>query len=404
MISVEEAMARVTAAFAPLPGEEVSLENALGRVLAEDVHATVSHPPADVSAMDGYAVRAGDVAETPASLTVVGEAPAGGCYEGEVAPGEAVRIFTGGTVPRGADAVVMQENTERDGATVTVKKSSDPGTHIRPQGQDFKSGDMGLAAGRRLGPHDIALAAAMNMSHLSVRRKPRIAVLSTGDELTPPGKTPGPDHIPGSNGPALVAFIESRGGEAVDLGIAPDDEGTLASLAAGAKGSDAFVTSGGVSVGDHDIVHNALGPCGLEVDFWGVAMRPGKPVMFGRLSDTPFFGFPGNPVSTLVCAVVFLGAAMDAMLGTAGRGSGEIPVRLACELKSNGKRQDFMRVRLSHDAEGNLTATPFPKQDSAMLSVLAEADGLLIRPPLAPAAKAGDLASVIALRPHLMAS
>ena len=397
-------MARVTAAFAPLPGEEVSLENALGRVLAEDVHATVSHPPADVSAMDGYAVRAGDVAETPASLTVVGEAPAGGCYEGEVAPGEAVRIFTGGTVPRGADAVVMQENTERDGATVTVKKSSDPGTHIRPQGQDFKSGDMGLAAGRRLGPHDIALAAAMNMSHLSVRRKPRIAVLSTGDELTPPGKTPGPDHIPGSNGPALVAFIESRGGEAVDLGIAPDDEGTLASLAAGAKGSDAFVTSGGVSVGDHDIVHNALGPCGLEVDFWGVAMRPGKPVMFGRLSDTPFFGFPGNPVSTLVCAVVFLGAAMDAMLGTAGRGSGEIPVRLACELKSNGKRQDFMRVRLSHDAEGNLTATPFPKQDSAMLSVLAEADGLLIRPPLAPAAKAGDLASVIALRPHLMAS
>lgn len=397
-------MARVTAAFTPLPGEEVSLENALGRVLAEDVHATVSHPPADVSAMDGYAVRAEDVAETPASLTVVGEAPAGGCYEGEVAPGEAVRIFTGGTVPRGADAVVMQENTERDGATVTINKSSDPGTHIRPQGQDFKSGDRGLAAGRRLGPHDIALAAAMNMSHLSVRRKPRIAVLSTGDELTPPGKTPGPDHIPGSNGPALVAFIESRGGEAVDLGIAPDDEGALASLAAGAKGSDAFVTSGGVSVGDHDIVHNALGPCGLEVDFWGVAMRPGKPVMFGRLSDTPFFGFPGNPVSTLVCAVVFLGSAMDAMLGTAGRGSGEIPVRLACELKSNGKRQDFMRVRLSHDAEGTLTATPFPKQDSAMLSVLAEADGLLIRPPLAPAAKAGDLASVIALRPHLMAS
>jgi len=404
MISVEEAMVRVTAAFAPLPGEEVSLENALGRVLAEDVHATVSHPPADVSAMDGYAVRAGDVAETPASLTVMGEAPAGGCYEGEVAPGEAVRIFTGGTVPRGADAVVMQENTERDGATVTINKSSGPGTHIRPQGQDFKSGDRGLAAGRRLGPHDIALAAAMNMSHLSVRRKPRIAVLSTGDELTPPGETPGPDHIPGSNGPALVAFIESRGGEAVDLGIAPDDEGALASLAAGAKGSDAFVTSGGVSVGDHDIVHNALGPCGLEVDFWGVAMRPGKPVMFGCLSDTPFFGFPGNPVSTLVCAVVFLGAAMDAMLGMAGRGSGEIPVRLACELKSNGKRQDFMRVRLSHDTEGNLTATPFPKQDSAILSVLAEADGLLIRPPLAPAAKAGDLASVIALRPHLMAS
>lgn len=404
MIAVEEAQARILEAFSTLPAEEVALSEAAGRVLAEDLVSRRTQPPAAVSAMDGYAVRAGDVAETPASLTVVGEAPAGGCYEGEVAPGEAVRIFTGGTVPRGADAVVMQENTERDGATVTVKKSSDPGTHIRPQGQDFKSGDMGLAAGRRLGPHDIALAAAMNMSHLSVRRKPRIAVLSTGDELTPPGKTPGPDHIPGSNGPALVAFIESRGGEAVDLGIAPDDEGTLASLAAGAKGSDAFVTSGGVSVGDHDIVHNALGPCGLEVDFWGVAMRPGKPVMFGRLSDTPFFGFPGNPVSTLVCAVVFLGAAMDAMLGTAGRGSGEIPVRLACELKSNGKRQDFMRVRLSHDAEGNLTATPFPKQDSAMLSVLAEADGLLIRPPLAPAAKAGDLASVIALRPHLMAS
>ncbi len=401
MISVEDALARVTGAFSPLPGEEVSLENALGRVLAEDVCAAVSHPPADVSSMDGYAVRAGDVAEIPASLSVTGEAPAGGSYESEVAVGQAVRIFTGGTVPRGADAVVMQENTERDGDTVTVLKSAGIGTHIRRKGLDFEAGDLGLKAGRRLAPRDIAFAAAMNRSHLKVRRKPRIAVLSTGDELAPPGDPLGPNQIPGSNGPALAALVESCGGEPVNLGIAPDDEKALAAMVAGTKDSDLLVTSGGVSVGDHDIVHDALSECGLEVDFWGVAMRPGKPLLFGHVSGVPFLGFPGNPVSTLVCAVIYLRSAIDAMLGVddgdSDGMSGKITVRLACDLEANDKRQDYMRVHLSRDGEGNLTATPFAKQDSSMVSILSQADGLLIRPPLAPAAKAGERATVIPL-------
>ena len=397
MISVEDALGRITGAFSPLPSVEVSLVEALDRALAEDVRAAVSHPPADVSAMDGYAVRAEDVAQVPVSLLVAGEAPAGGAYEGEVAPGQAVRIFTGGTVPQGANAIVIQENTKRDGDTVTVVKSAGVGTYIRRWGQDFEAGEVGLKAGRRLTPRDIAFAAAMNLSHLKVRRKPRIAVLSTGDELVPPGEAPGPNQIPGSNGPTLAAFVASCGGEAVDLGIAPDDKKALAVLAAGAKDCDLLVTSGGVSVGDHDIVRDALGECGLEVDFWGVAMRPGKPLLFGHVAHVPFLGFPGNPGSTLVCAVVYLRPAIDAMLGIGDGDAGEMTARLACDLEANDERQDHMRVSLSQDAEGNLTAAPFLRQDSAMISILSKANGLLIRPPLAPAAKAGDPATVIPL-------
>lgn len=397
MISVEEALERITEAFSPLPGEEVSLKEALGRVLAEDAQAAVSHPPADVSAMDGYAVRAEDVSQVPATLAVVGEAPAGSAYDHEVQPGQAVRIFTGGPVPRGADAVVIQENTERNGDTVTVAKGAGAGTYIRRQGLDFKTGEVGLKAGRRLAPRDIAFAAAMNLSHLTVRRKPRVAVLSTGDELIRPGETPGPNRIPGSNGPALAAFVDSCGGIAVDLGIAPDDEKALAALAAGAKDSDLLVTSGGVSVGDHDIVRGALGGCGLEMDFWGVAMRPGKPLLFGHFARVPFLGFPGNPVSTLVCAAVYLRPAIDAMLGVRDGEPKEMSARLACDVDANDERQNYLRVRLSTDGEGNLTATPFPKQDSAMISILSQAEGLLIRPPHAPAAKAGERATVIPL-------
>jgi molybdopterin molybdotransferase len=397
MISVEDSLTRVTGAFSPLPGERVSLAEALGRVLDEDVHAAVSHPPANVSAMDGYAVRAGDVAQIPAALTVVGEASAGRSYENKVEPGQAVRIFTGGTVPQGADAIIIQENTKRDSDTVTVMKEAGVGTYIRRQGLDFEAGELGLKAGRRLVPRDIAFAAAMNLSHLKVRRKPHIAVLSTGDELIRPGETPGPNQIPGSNGPALAAFVDSCGGEPVDLGIAPDDKKALAVMAAMAKDSDLLVTSGGVSVGDHDITHDALGECGLEVDFWGVAMRPGKPLLFGHLSGVPFLGFPGNPVSTLVCAVVYLRPAIDAMLGVGNKEFKETTAQLACDLDANDARQDYLRVRLARDEEGSLTASPFSKQDSSMISILSQADGLLIRPPHAPAIKAGARATVIPL-------
>ena len=397
MISVEEALARTTEAFSPLPGEEVSLEKALGRVLAEDAYAAVSHPPTDVSAMDGYAVRAKDVAQVPVSLSVVGEAPAGGAYKDEVMSGQAVRIFTGGTVPQGADTIIIQENTERNGETVMVVKGARDGTYIRRQGMDFKTDEVGLKAGRRLAPRDIAFAAAMNLSHLTVRRKPSIAILSTGNELILPGKTPGPNRIPGSNGPGLAAFVDSCGGNPMDLGIAPDDEKALAALAAGAKDSDLLVTSGGVSVGDHDIVRDALGRHGLKVNFWGVAMRPGKPLLFGHFSGVPFLGFPGNPVATLVCATVYLRPAIDAMLGVCDGRTEEISARLTCNLDANDERQCYLRAHLSTDREGNMTATPLPKQDSAMISILSQANGLLIRPPNAQAAKVGECVTVIPL-------
>jgi len=397
MISVEDSLTRVIGAFSPLSGERVSLAEALSRVLAEDVHAAVSHPPANISAMDGYAVRTEDVTQVPAALIVVGEASAGRSYKDKIKLGQAVRIFTGGTVPQGADAIVIQENIKRDGNTVTVMKEARAGTYIRHRGLDFEAGELGLKAGQRLTPRDIAFAAAMNLSHLEVRRKPRIAVLSTGDELIRPGETPGPNQIPGSNGPALAAFVDSCGGEPMDLGIAPDDEKVLAVMAAGAKDSDLLVTSGGVSVGNHDIVHDALRECGLEVDFWGVAIRPGKPLLFGHVLGVPFLGFPGNPVSTMVCAVVYLRPAIDAMLGVDNGGFKETIARLACDLNANDERQDYLRVRLARDGKGNLTAAPFSKQDSSMISIFSQADGLLIRPPHAPAVKAGERATVIPL-------
>ncbi|HLI11384.1 MAG TPA: gephyrin-like molybdotransferase Glp [Alphaproteobacteria bacterium] len=398
MISVEEALARVLAAFAPLAAEHVSIAAGLGRVLAEDVVARVTQPPQAVSAMDGYAVRAGDVATVPATLRRVGEAPAGGAYGRALRPGEAVRIFTGGPVPAGADAIVIQEDTRAEGDKVTVLEAPRPGRHIRPAGLDFKRGEIGLKAGRRLGPRDIGLAAAMNVPWLAVRRRPRVAILATGDEIVMPGDPLGPNQIVSSNALALAAAIAAWGGEPVNLGIAQDTPESLQALAGGgARGADLLVTTGGASVGEHDLVQSALGDKGLAVDFWTVAMRPGKPLIFGRLGETPLLGLPGNPVSSMVCAIVYLRPAIERMLGLAASEAPPATARLGRDLGENDRRQDYLRSRLERAPDGELIALPFEVQDSSMLSRLAAADCLVIRPPHAPPAKAGTRVPIIPL-------
>ncbi len=397
LITVEAALARITGALTPVGVEWVNIAQAHGRVLAEAVTSQRTQPPFAVSAMDGYAVRANDVAKVPAKLTVIGQAPAGGAFTGTVGPGQAVRIFTGGPVPMGADTIVIQENTEAlqylDGNQVTVTQPAVAGKHIRAEGLDFRTGDVMLAAGRRLGARDVALAAAMNVPWLLVRRRPRIALLATGDELVRPGEAIGPHQIVSSNALGLAAMIAACGGEAIDLGIARDDREELRAMALGARGADMLITLGGASVGDHDLVQSVLGEAGLKVDFWKVAMRPGKPLIFGHMGQTPMLGLPGNPVSSMVCGLLFVRPAIAALLGETGGGNTTRAAILGAGMAQNDNRQDYVRASLSPDG----IATPFPVQDSAMLSSLAKAGCLIIRPPHAPAAKAGDTVPVLRL-------
>ena len=399
MISVAEARRRILDPLAPTGVETVGLADALGRVLAEEVRARVTQPPVAVSAMDGYAVRADDVARTPATLRRIGEAPAGGAYDGVVGPGEAVRIFTGGPVPRGADTIVVQEDADADGERIVVKAGAPRGAYVRPAGLDFGEGDAGPRPGRVLGARDVALAASMNCPWLRVRRKPRIAVLATGDELVMPGEPMGPNQIVSSNNVGLRALVEESGAEAIDLGIALDTEESLRTLAAGARGADMLVTIGGASVGDHDLVRTVLGDAGLDVDFWRIAMRPGKPLMFGRLGETAMLGLPGNPVSALVCGLIFLRPAIARMLGLDDAPARRGKAALGRDVAANDRREDYLRATLARDGSGALVATPFEIQDSSMLSRLARADCLIVRPPHAPAAPKGTPVDVIPLNP-----
>ncbi|MEX0815386.1 MAG: gephyrin-like molybdotransferase Glp [Dongiaceae bacterium] len=397
MFSVEEAQRRVRAAFRPLGSEQVSLAEALGRVLALDVAARVTQPPVAVSAMDGYAVRAADVAKVPARLKIVGYAPAGAADPGRVGAGEAARIFTGGPLPAGADAIVIQEDTTAEGDHVVVNEAAPAGRYVRPAGLDFAEGDVGLATGRLLTARDIGLAAAMNVPWLRVRRRPRVAILATGDELAMPGEPLGPNRIVSSNGPALAACGAAGGGAPSLLGIAADDRAALQRMAAEAAGADLLITSGGASVGDHDLIQQALGESGLELDFWQIAMRPGKPLIFGRIGPTPLLGLPGNPVSSLVCATIFLRPAIDTMLGRVEPERPPVTARLGADLGANDSRQDYLRARLTYDAEGRAVATPFARQDSSMLSHLAHADCLIVRPPRAAAAAIGATVEIVPL-------
>jgi len=396
LMPVAEARQRILANLPVMGSEQVALTEAHGRVLAVDVASRVTQPPLAVSAMVGYAVPAADVTAVPVDLKVVGEVPAGGFHEGTIGAGQAVRIFTGAALPAGADAIVIQEDTDRDGDTVTVNESSAAGRYVRKAGLDFAEGDVLLKAGTILSARDIGLAAAMNHPWLQVRRKPRIALLATGDEIKLPGETLGPTSIVSSNTFALEGLIRAAGGEPVTLGIAVDDLSAIRELAAQARGTDMLVTTGGASVGDHDLVQDALTELGLELDFWQIAMRPGKPLMFGQLGDVPMLGFPGNPVSSMVCGVLFLIPALAQMLGTSETEPMRESAILGADLDENDRREDYLRATLSRK-DGKLVATPFPKQDSSMFSRLAAADCLLIRKPHAPAAKAGDAVEIVRL-------
>ncbi len=399
LMPVAEALARVLDGAAPLPAQPTPLAQARGRVLAGDLAAQRTQPPADVSAMDGYAVRAADIAAAPARLRIIGEVAAGHPFTGSVGSGEAARIFTGGVLPSGADTVVIQELCDRQDANVTVKATAARGKNVRRAGLDFAAGEVLLAAGRRLNERDLALAAAMNYAQVPVHRRPRVAVLATGDELVPPGTQPGPGQIVYSNGFALAALAEQEMAETIDLGIVPDriDDTVAAIRRARAAQADILVTSGGASVGDYDLVQQALAAEGLDLSFWKIALRPGKPMLHGRLGDMRVLGLPGNPVSAFVCAFLFL---VPLIRRLAGRSDVEHRVEravLGCDMPANDERADYLRAALAAGADGVPVATPFPIQDSSMLAPLARADCLVIRDPHAPAASAGAACSMLRL-------
>jgi molybdopterin molybdotransferase len=399
LLAVADALAQVLDGVEPLPAEPAPLTEAHGRVLAADVAARRTQPPDDVSAMDGYAVRGEDVASAPVRLKLIGEVAAGRPLDRTVGPGEAARIFTGGVLPRGSDTVVMQEHTAREGDIVVINKVSTPRRHVRVKGLDFKAGTVLLAKGHRLNDRDLALAAGMNHPTLPVHRRPRLAMLATGDELVAPGSEPGPGEIVYSNGFALGALAAGEGAEVADLGIVPDQlDATLAAIRrARDLDIDVLVTTGGVSVGEYDLVQQALRSEGLDLSFWRVALRPGRPMMHGRLGSLQVLGLPGNPVSAYVCAVLFLVPLIRRLAGRSDLNLAHEWAMLGCDLPANDERADYMRSTLSAGPDGQLVATPFPAQDSSMMANLAKADCLVIREPFAPEAKAGSRCPIVKL-------
>ena len=358
------------------------LADAAGRVLAQDVVASRDQPPFPASAMDGYAVRGADAAPG-ARLRVIGTSVAGARFAGAVGPGEAVRIYTGAPVPEGADRVLIQEDAARDGDAILVREGADRDANIRAAGSDFRRG-ASVAAPRRLGPSELALLAAMHAGRVAVTRRPVVALIPTGDELVVPGEAPGPDQIASSNGYGLKAMVEAAGAEARLLPIARDTAESLAAVLALTAGADLIVTLGGVSVGDYDLVQRTAVAHGLVVDFYKVAIRPGKPLMAGRFNGVPLVGLPGNPVSALVCGHVFLRPAIARMLGLPDAPPELLSARLRTALPPNGPREHYMRARVEADG-GEWRCTPFEAQDSSFLSVLADANALMVREPRDPA-------------------
>lgn len=399
LMPVSDALAAVLAGAEPLPEAMVSLNEAYHRVLARDVPAVRTQPPEAMSAMDGYAVRASDATKLDSTLTLIGEVAAGRPFAGTLGPGEAVRIFTGGVIPNGADAVVIQEDTVADGKRITIKEAAIAGRHIRPAGVDFSEGDVLLRKGTRLTERDLALAAAMNHPQLAVCRRPKVAILATGDELVMPGTTPAHGQIVYSNGYALHALARSEGADTIDLGIAAD---TLEATTAGIRraresGAEILVTSGGASVGDHDLVQQALRDEGIAMAFWKIAMRPGKPMMHGRLGAMRVIGLPGNPVSSYVCAFLFLVPLIRALSGRSMIHHRQERAVLGRDVDANDMRADYLRAHLETRDDGTLVALPVNHQDSSLLANLAAAQALLVRAPFAPKAEAGSPCEVLRL-------
>ena len=396
LLPVADALARVIAGVEPTAAETVSLLQANRRILAAPVAARLTQPPFDCSAMDGYAVRHADVAAVPSRLVVIGEAAAGHSSSGNIGAGQCVRISTGAPVPVGADCIIIQEDTERDGDAVVVKDAGTAGQHIRRRGFDFATGLPMIDARRSLEARAIALAAAAGHGSLSVRRRPVVAILATGDELVEPGETPAPDQIVSSNSYGLAAMVESAGGEPRLLGIARDTRPSLLAKIADADDADILVTIGGASVGDHDLVGPMLQESAAVLDFWRIAMRPGKPLMFGRRGQQRVLGLPGNPVSCLVTARVFLVPLIRAMLGLDATTDLEAAV-LSAPLEANGPRQHYMRASLVLRGAALPTVAPLRSQDSAALSLLASAGCLIVRPAGAPAASEGTEVQILRL-------
>ena len=404
MLSVAEARARVIAGLRPTATEVVALSEAWGRVTAMPLQARLTQPPTDVSAMDGYALRAEDGA-VGAWLRVAGRAPAGHPFMGRVGAGEAVRLYTGSAVPDGADCVVVQEDVTvddvgddaRGGAGITLLAAARPGRHIRRKGGDFAQGTHLVSAGTRLGARAVGLAAAGNHPWVSVHRRPRIALLATGDEIALPGDPLGPGGIVSSNVHALAALVRAGGGEPMVLPIARDTVGAVAQAVQGVAGLDMLVTTGGASVGDYDLVQAGLAQHGFTLDFWRIAMRPGKPLLSGTLHGLPVLGLPGNPVSALVCAVLFLWPALSKLSGLSGAALPSVQMPLGADTAANDHREDYLRAAIAPGTDGVDRVTPFPAQDSSMSRLLAEAQGLVIRPPNAPALRAGSHVPVLRL-------
>src|SRR6478672_7507746 len=384
---VTEALSAVLAGAEPLPEEMVVLDAAHHRVLARDVAALRTQPPQAMSAMDGYAVRSADASSVAAWLKVIGEVAAGRPFQETVGKGEAVRIFTGGVIPEGADAIIIQEDTVVEGGGITITEAAIAGRHLRPAGVDFRKGDILLTRGTHLTDRDLSLAAGMNYAELPVHRRPKIAILATGDELVMPGSSPGPGQIVYSNGYALRALARQEGAETVDLGIRRARD----------SGADILITTGGASVGDHDLVKRSLEAEGVTMAFWRIAMRPGKPMMHGRLGAMRVIGLPGNPVSSYVCGFLFLVPLIRALSGRSDVHHARETALLGRDVAGNDMREDYLRARLEVRKDGELVATPVDHQDSSLLANLAAARALVIRPPFAPAARAGSPCDILRL-------
>jgi molybdopterin molybdotransferase len=400
LLPVADALARILEHADPLPAETVPLAEAHGRVLAQDLAAMRTQPPDDVSAMDGYAVRAADVATVPARLNVIGEVAAGHPFDRPVGAGEAARIFTGGIIPKGADAIAVQEDVTRDGDVAVVNVAPRAGKHVRRAGIDFEKGTTLLAKGARLTGRDLMLAAGMNHPSLPVHRRPKVAMLATGDELVLPGERPGPGQIVYSNGYGVMALARAEGAAVSDLGVAKDRLDTIVASMRMAKslGADVLVTTGGASVGDHDLMQKALAAEGAALSFWKVALRPGRPLMHGRIGGMHILGLPGNPVSSFVCSVLFLGPLLRKLSGRSDVDTKTESGRLGSALAANDERADYLRATLAPAPDGGLpVATPVPSQDSSLMDPLAKADCLIIRAPFAPAAGPGAVCRIVKL-------